>query len=106
MKTSLPYNQSFEKTNMQLCYKIIPWKYKELKENDTLKILGILLKLHISPKMDPYIDECMHHVYGFGQPRLTLLINCTKVTYDNYNTTQINKILINNFLTITLQLLY
>ncbi len=58
-----------------------------LIKNGTSKILGILLKLHISPKMDPYKDESMHHLYDFGQPHLTLLINCTKVTYDNYNTT-------------------
>jgi hypothetical protein len=54
------------------------------------KILEILLQLHISPKMNPFIDECTHHLYNFGQPCLTLLKSYTSVTYDNYNATRIN----------------
>ncbi len=43
---------------------------------------------------------------GFWKPCLTLLANCTKVTYENYNTTRINETFISNFFVITLQLLY
>ncbi len=43
--------------------------------------------------------------YGFGQPCLTLLASCMKVTYDNFNITRLNEELINNFFATTLQLL-
>jgi hypothetical protein len=46
--------------------------------------------------MDPYIDECTHCIYGFGQLCLTLLISCMKVSYENYNITRINETLIIN----------
>ncbi len=64
-----------------------------LKKNATLGICGVLLYLHISPKMDLYTYECMHRIYSFGQPCLILLTNCMKVTYNNYN----KKSLINIF---------
>ncbi len=71
-----------------------------------LKICGILLYLHVGPKMDPYTYEHTHCIYGFGQPRLTLLTNYMKVTHDNYNTTWINETFVKNFFVTTLQLLY
>jgi hypothetical protein len=48
----------------------------------------------------------MHCIYDISQPCLTLLVNCMKVTYDNYNTTRIDETFINNLFAITLQLLY
>jgi hypothetical protein len=54
------------------------------------------------PKIYPYTNECMHDIYGFGQPCLTFLANYTIVTYDNYNTTKINEAFIHNFFAIIL----
>jgi hypothetical protein len=68
------------------------WKYKKSKN----KWSSIVL--HINSKIDPYTNKRTHHVYNFGQPYLTLLTSCTIVTYDNYNTTQINEEFINNIL--------
>jgi hypothetical protein len=55
--------------------------------------------------MDMYIDEHTHHIYSFGQPCL-ILLNCMKVTYDNYNTTRINETFIKDFFATNLQLLH
>jgi hypothetical protein len=52
------------------------------------------------------MDECMHCIYNFGQPCLTLLESYTRVIYDIYNTIGINETLINNFFATILQLLY
>ncbi len=46
--------------------------------------------------MDPYINECTHHIYGFGQPCLILLTSYIIITYDNYNTIGVNENFINN----------
>jgi len=54
------------------------------------------------PKIDLYTNECMHNIYGFGQPCLTLLTSYTMVTYDNYNMTKINETFIHNFFATTL----
>lgn len=42
--------------------------------------------MHVSCKMDPYINVYMHCVYGCGQMHLTLWASCIKVVSDNYNT--------------------
>ncbi len=52
--------------------------------------------------MDPYMNDYTYQIYGFGQPCLTLLASCMRVTYKNYNTIGINEKLINNFFAITL----
>jgi hypothetical protein len=56
--------------------------------------------------MDFYIDECTEYIYNFGQPCLTLITSYTIITYDNYNTIQINQTFINNFFAIILQFIY
>jgi len=47
--------------------------------------------------MNPYMDECTHYIYGFGQPCLILLASCIRIAYHNYNVIEINKALINNY---------
>ncbi len=49
--------------------------------------------------MDLYTSECMHYTYDFGQPCLILLTSCTRITYDNYNTSRINETRVNNYFT-------
>jgi hypothetical protein len=54
--------------------------------------------------MNPCTNDYKHYVYGFGHLCFTLLINSTRITYDNYNTTRISE----NFklFAITLQILH
>jgi len=47
--------------------------------------------------MDLYINECTLYIYNFDQPCLTLVTSCTIITYDKYNTIEINETFINNF---------
>jgi len=56
--------------------------------------------------MDPFMNDYKHYTYGFGQPCLTLLRNCTWITYENYNTIGINETFINNFFGTILQILH
>jgi hypothetical protein len=42
--------------------------------------------------MHIYTIYCMHSIYGWSQPCLTLLTSCTLITYNNYITTKINSI--------------
>lgn len=102
-KTSIPCNWNFEITNLWLHYNY-PMEIWGIIKNAMLEICGILLYLHVGPKMDPYTYEHTHCIYGFGQPCLTLLTTCMKVTYDKYNTTwtdetSINNLFCNNFTT-------
>jgi len=50
------------------------------------------------------MNDYTYQIYGFGQPCLTLLASCIKITYDIYNTTRLNEGLINNFTTTILDL--
>jgi hypothetical protein len=54
--------------------------------------------------MDPYMNDCMYHIYGFCQPCLILLTSCIRITYDIYSTIQSNKGCISNFTTTILDL--
>lgn len=46
----------------------------------------------------------MYQIYNFGQPCLTLLVSCIRITYDIYSTTRLNEGLISNFTTTILDL--
>jgi hypothetical protein len=49
----------------------------------------------------------MYTIYiQFWSPCLTLVTSYTIITYDNYNTIEINQTFINNFFAIILQLFY
>lgn len=60
------------------------------------------MQLHSNPKMDHYTNDYAHRIYDFGQPCLTFLASCIRITYGNYNTTIINEALTNNFFVTTL----
>jgi hypothetical protein len=76
----------------------ILWKYKELKiKMPCQKFVEFYYCSILVPRWTAiWMNECTHCIYGFGQPYLTLLASCTRITYDNYNTTRINETLINN----------
>jgi hypothetical protein len=48
------------------------------------------------------MNDYTHHIYNFGQPCLNFLASCTRITYENYNTTRINEALISNFFVTTI----
>jgi len=84
---------------------IVSWKYRELKNKmSRYNFLEFLCSCTLVLRL--YKNECTHHTYKFFNHCLILLINCTKITYDNCITMIITKALINNLCVIILEVLY
>ncbi len=65
----------------------IPWKYNKLINKMPHQKIK---ELYHNCNMYIYTIQCMHFIYNYSQPCLTLLTNYTLITHNNYITIRIN----------------
>ncbi len=103
-KPHYPTTKDVLKQLLQNYATTMPWEYKELKNKvSRYQFIEFYYNCVLVLRQTlVWMNECVHRIYNIGQPCLTLLANCIRVIYNNYNTTRINEALVNKFFATTL----